>query len=131
MVRDNLPLPIDYKRLRHAAHVVSLADFVLRIEQNREVIPVLGDVRRNCGAALGILADREHYEILVALEIVVQRLHRRHFLATRLAPGRPHVEKNNFAAQRFERNRRPVELLELEIRRLTSSRYWRLRPAAN
>jgi len=85
MVRDNLPLAIDNKRLRHAADVVSLADFVLGIEQNCEVIPVFRDVRCDGGAALGILADREHHEILVALEIVVQRLHRRHFLAASAA----------------------------------------------
>src|SRR5208282_1292974 len=70
MVRDYLPLAIDYKRLGHPTDGVGVHDLVLGIEQYRELVPVLGDVWRYHLAALDVLADREHHEVFVGLEVV-------------------------------------------------------------
>src|SRR5258708_26736590 len=115
MMGDNLSLAVNYERFGHAAHVVTLADLVLGIEQNCEVIAVLGDVRRDRRAALDVLAYSQHHEVLVALEVVVQGLHRGHFLAAWLAPGRADLQTNAFAAHRFYHNCRPIDSPELAI----------------
>src|SRR5208283_2803712 len=125
MVRDYLPLAIDYESLRHPAHLVSLADLVFGVEQYREMEPVLRHIRRHFRAASRVLARRQHHEVLVALEVVVQHLHRGHFFPARSAPRRPYVQKYDFAAQRFERDSMAVQRLQLEIGRSTAGRHRR------
>src|SRR3984957_20427966 len=116
MMRDNSPVAIDYESLRHPAHTVGFADLVFRVEQNLEMIAVLFHVRHHRRFPLGVLTDREHDEILVALELVVQRLHRGHFFATWPAPGRPYIQKNHLTLERGERDGFAGEgIFELEV----------------
>src|SRR5579885_1529827 len=143
-MRHDPALTVNNEGFRHATHIVSLADLVLRIQQYLEVVTIFLDIGRDHHPALGILADRQHHEVLVVAELVVQGLHRGHFLAARPAPGRPDVEKNYLASQFVERHGASVESFELEVGGLTagalSSReascpavreVWRLCPATS
>jgi hypothetical protein len=79
----------------HGFHLVELADFLFRVEENRETDAELIDhCHRPTGIVIDIDAEQtESHASISAIELVEQW----HFLSTGPTPGRPEIDHDNIA----------------------------------
>src|SRR5213080_819118 len=95
---DDHPVAIDHPAFGHAGRLVGRLDRPRLVVQNVEAEPQLTRESHDDGIVLLVDAHSHHPEVATRSEAAVQPLHRRHFHAARLAPGRPHVEQHDLAA---------------------------------
>src|SRR5690606_5800273 len=110
---DDIAEPVDYERFGNTSHSVGLVDLSTRVEPNREGKPHLlregSDVSAEPSSAVpkangSTYADRDDFQTPGPV-ILIQCLHGGHLFPTRLAPGGPHIQQDDFAAQFIEGNR--------------------------
>src|SRR5207245_387641 len=97
-----------------ADDAVPVGDPIVVVHHHQECMAVGSDVFGHLPCVFQLI-DGQHHKALVT-KLVVTGLHGRHLLCARLAPGRPEIEKHDFAVQIRESHLMTLEILERDLR---------------